>query len=183
MVTQYIMKIIEENKVISIDEIYPNEYNPKPDFNSTEELKLEFEKIKKSIKFHGQGDPIKVRETAKGYEIIDGYHRWFAMKELGYDKAEIKSFGKITREQAIKITLSFERTKIPLDVIEEAKLVKEIYELEQSIDGLPYTEEEVADKIKLLEFDFDQYEDDMDNDGEKKEKEVTCPNCNHKFII
>ena len=55
-------------------------------------LKKEFERIKKSLQEHGQMDPIIVREIEDNkYEIINGYHRWNAMKDLGYYECEIKN--------------------------------------------------------------------------------------------
>ncbi|MHA1867143.1 MAG: ParB/RepB/Spo0J family partition protein, partial [Candidatus Heimdallarchaeaceae archaeon] len=100
------MEIRGKNLIVSIDKIVPNDFNPKPDYNSTEELRIEFERIKNSLKNHQQIDPIIVRELPekelkkkpgmrKKYEIINGYHRWAAMKELGVKKVEVKNLGKI----------------------------------------------------------------------------------------
>lgn len=68
-------KIIENNQIVDIDLVIPNNYNPKPDYNSTEELQLEFQKIKDSVEYHGQMDPLIVREVNGKYELINGYHR------------------------------------------------------------------------------------------------------------
>jgi len=164
-------KIIENNLIVEIDKIKPNDYNPKPDYSKSPELQFEFDKIKKSLKYHGQIDPIQVREITGNvpYEIINGYHRWKGMKEMDFDKVEIKNFGKITKTEAIKIGLSMEVLKIPLDVIEVAQLIKEIKDKEESLEGLPYAIEEIKEKIALLEFDWDQFKDD--GEGLTKEKD------------
>lgn len=150
------MDIKTNNLIMEIDKLVPNDWNPKLDYNSTEELKIEFEKIKNSLKDHGQVDPIIVREIKDKYEIINGYHRWVAMKELEFKEVEIKNLGKITKNEAIKIGLSLEETKIPLDVIEVAQLVKSLKEIGEW-QGLPYSLEEIENKIKLLDFDFKQF--------------------------
>lgn len=174
-------KIIENNLVVPIDQVYPNDYNPKPDYNSTPELQKAFAKIVESLKYHGQGDPLKVRETEAGYEIMDGFHRYNAMKELGFEKVEIKNFGKLSREEAIKVTLTMEETGVDLDPIERAKLLKEFREMEYSIAGLPYSIEEIDTQIQLLDHDWGQY----DGEGPKKRtlKTIECPQCHHEFTI
>jgi len=168
------MKIIENNFVVAIDKVKPNGYNPKPDYNSTDELKAEFEKIKNSIRVHGQIDPIQVRELGKGmYEIVNGYHRWVAMKELGFKEIEIKNLGKMSRVKAIMKALSFEVLKIPLDIIESAKLAKEVRDSEEDLSGLPYTPEELENKIRLLEFDWDNFKEiDLLEEGSKEIKKL-----------
>jgi len=177
------MEIIENNMVIDIDLVIPNNYNPKPDFNSTEELQLEFQKIKDSIAYHGQIDPLIVRELNGKYELINGYHRWQAMKELGFEKVEIKNLGVIDRNEAIKKALSFEELKIPLDTIETAKLVKILKEDQISLEGLPYFSEEIENKIKMLDFDWGQYKEGELGDIGGKKKKVVCPNCGEEFEV
>ena len=153
-------RIIENNLVVRIDQVKPNDFNPKPDFTQSEELKTEFEKLKESLRIHGQADPIQVREVEGDipYEIINGEHRWLAMKELGFEKIEVKNLGKLTREEAIKHLLSFEELRIPLDVIEVAKILQNFKNSNVTIEGLPYLQQEIDDKIALLEFNFGQYD-------------------------
>lgn len=166
-------RITQNNLIIDIDKIQPNDYNPKPDFNESEELKLEFDKLKRSLEHHGQIDPLLVREIGKDkYELVNGYHRWLAMKELGWKKAEIKNLGKISRIDAIKKALSTEEIRIPLDIIEVAELVKNIRESEEGLEGLPYTAEEIQEKIDLLEFDWESFKREVIEVVEDEQKEV-----------
>lgn len=176
------MEIIQNNIVVDIELLIPNNYNPKPDYTSTEELQLEFEKIKDSISYHGQIDPIIVREMNGKYEIINGYHRWLAMKELGFKEIEVKNLGTISREEAIKKTLSFEELKIPLDTIETAKLVKALKESGDSLKGLPYFDDEINKKLEMLSFDFSQFENKNSLD-EVDKKTITCPNCGEVITL
>jgi len=147
------MNIVENNMVVDIDLVIPNNYNPKPDFNSTEELQLEFEKIKDSIAYHGQIDPLIVRELNGKYELVNGFHRLQAMKDLGFEKVEIKNLGDITREEAIKKTLSFEELQIPLDRIEVAKLIVALDKDGKSLEGLPYDADVIDSLKKMLDYD------------------------------
>ena len=153
-------RIIENNQIVDLDKIQPNDYNPKPDFRESEELKIEFEKLKSALKYHGQIDPLIVREIGEEkYELINGYHRWLAMKELGWKRAEIKNLGKISKEEAIKKALTLEEIRIPLDVIEVAELLKNLKEAEVELEGLPYLEQEIRERIELLDFDWSDFKE------------------------
>lgn len=157
------MKIIENNLIVDINKVVPNDYNPKLNYEDIPEFQAQYEKIKESLRYHGQIDPVLIREIENGlYEIINGFHRWKAMKELKFEKVEIKNLGKISRQEAIKKALSTEEPRIPLDVIETAKLLKEIKESEAGLEGLPYLEQEIKEKIELLEFDWNTFENEED---------------------
>jgi len=146
--------------IIDIDKIKPNNYNIKSNYNQTNNGRLSFEKIKRSINIHGQMNSIKVREISNDlYEIIDGYCIWMAMKELGFKEIEIKNFGNISEEESIKKYLYLEELKIPLDIIEVAWLLKRIKEPNIKLKGFPYSEQEIKNKIKLIEFDWDKFKE------------------------
>lgn len=160
------MKIHASNIVVDIEKVSPNDYNPKPDFRSDPKLEAEFNRIVHSLEVHGQMDPIQVREVGEGYEIINGYHRYEAARQLGWTEIEVKNLGKIDRYDAIAKTLTFEETGLPLDHIEKAVLVKEMQEQGIDLDILPYTPAEIQEQLDRLEFDFDQY-------AEQQEKPVS----------
>ena len=149
-------------------------------------LKKEFERIKKSIQEHGQMDPIIVREIKNNeYEIVNGYHRWNAMKDLGYDECEIKNLGKIELMDAISKTLSFEKTSIIMDPLMESELIKRYVESEADVLKLPYFDEEIRERLELLNFDWDKIEaQGKTSEGKQKETsiDVECPACHHKFV-
>ena len=65
-------------EIVDITLLQPNDYNPKPDCESTPELKTEFERIKKSVKRHKQIVPVIVRiNEEEKLEIIDGFSSSF----------------------------------------------------------------------------------------------------------
>lgn len=70
-------------EVVPIDFLRPNSWNP------NRQTPDEFEKLKRSIIENGFSQPVV---CALDGEIIDGFHRWKACKELGFGKiAVIKS--------------------------------------------------------------------------------------------
>lgn len=158
------MKIITNNSVVSIDTVFPNDYNPKPDYKSDPEAQKEYQNLLKSLK-ESQIDPVLVREVKGGYELINGYHRLTAMKELGYKEIEIKNLGKISREEAIYKAVSTEEIKIEIDRNSLGKLLAElsqIVDVSEMILNLPYTEAELNDLIKLSDFNWDDFSNEQD---------------------
>lgn len=137
--------------VVDINKVLPNDYNPKLSIEESVENKSTYEKIKASLQNNEQFQALLVREVKENYEIVDGKHRWLAMKELGYKECSVRNLGKITRNEAIKLTLSSEELKIALDDIMVAKLVQELANA-KDLTGLPYTEKEIEAMLALLQF-------------------------------
>lgn len=165
------IKIIENNLVVDLDKLVPNEFNPKDITEDNERFRKTIDQLKKSIKVHGQIQPVKVREIKKGYEIIDGFHTWIAMKELGEKKIEIKNLGKISYEKAVGICLSVENIKNPIDEIEEASLIKSLNEvqgikLEEIAELTPFSVEEIETKIELINFDWNNFKQSQEDEEE-----------------
>jgi len=178
--------IIQNNMVVSMDLVHSNDYNPKKDYNNDSLNMEQYLKVKESLQNHGQVVPILVRELKDGsFEIVNGFHRYSAMKELGWKNVEIKNLGKLTREQAIAKALVTEEIRIPLDQIEVAELIKEYKETGADLTELPYSMEEIESKIELLDFDWESF--NKTEKEEEKEKSpisavmVKCPNCGHEF--
>lgn len=137
----------ENIKIVNIDEVRPNTWNPKI------ENTPEYQKIVESIQVNGFKSPIIVRqvEGEEGYEICDGVQRWTACKELGFDKIYIYNLGFISETEAKSITIWMEQ-QVKFDEIELAPLVAELNDLKMDI---PYSEDEVQDFINMLHFDFE----------------------------
>lgn len=158
-------------KKVSVDLVKPNAYNPKMAVDSTPELAAEYEKIIESLNRHGIVDPIIVRSLEdKTFEIINGFHRYKAQKEAGKTEVYINDLGPITFDEALAIALSTEDTKIPIDGIELATLLKSQITEEKPIAYwaglLPYSAEQIQTKVQLLDFEFKSIEDG----GEKANK-------------
>lgn len=125
----------EEIVELSIDELRPNPYQPRTVFD--EEALRE---LASSIKEHGVFQPIIVKKSIKGYEIIAGERRVRASKIAGLDKvpAIIRSF---TDEQMMEIALLENLQRENLSAIEEAHAYKAM------LDHLGLTQEQLALKV------------------------------------
>ena len=105
----------EEVKEIPLNEIRVNPYQPRKTFNeeSLNELAL-------SIKEHGVFQPIIVKKSIRGYEIVAGERRYRASKIAGKETipAIIREF---TDEQMMEIAVLENLQRENLNAIEEAE--------------------------------------------------------------
>ena len=125
----------EEIMELDIDELRPNPYQPRKIFKDEALVELS-----ESIKEHGVFQPIIVKKSIKGYEIIAGERRVRASKLAGLKKvpAIIRSF---TDEQMMEIALLENLQRENLSAIEESTAYKSM------IDNLHLTQEELARKV------------------------------------
>lgn len=70
--------------IVGVEELTPNRFQPRQDFNAEEQQKLI-----SSIKKNGILQPIVVRKTEQGYEIIAGERRWRAAQAAGIHEVPI----------------------------------------------------------------------------------------------
>ena len=154
---------------IKINQIKPNKYNPKV----TEEHQGRYKTIVAGIKEMGMKTPIDVRELEDGtYEIIDGYHRWKACKELGWETIPISSWGKINDAQAKKISILKEKARIPLDLIKTSEILNELAKdtsLEELAKQVGYLVPELKEDLKLANFNWNEYDKNKDKEQEFSE--------------
>ena len=120
---------------ISLDEIRPNPYQPRKVFNEDALKELSI-----SIKEQGLIQPIIVKKSIKGYEIVAGERRTRAARLAGLTKipAIIRDFND---EQMMEIALIENIQRENLNPIEEAKA----YNMIIKTNGL--TQEEIATKF------------------------------------
>jgi len=125
----------EEILEISLDELRPNPYQPRKVFNE-ESLK----ELSDSIKEHGVFQPIIVKKSIHGYEIIAGERRYRASKMAGIKKipAIIRTF---TDEQMMEIALLENLQRENLSAIEEAQAYKSM------LEKLNLTQEQLSKKV------------------------------------
>ena len=108
--------MLVESKIVPIDEIRENTYNP----NVMRDSVYQF--LKRSIKKRGFVQPIIV---TKDGVIIDGEHRYKACKELGMPEVEVKVLN-LTEEEAKSETLNFNLTKGTFDIDLLGRLLMEL---------------------------------------------------------
>ena len=125
----------EEIIDIELSKLRPNPYQPRKVFDD-EALK----ELSASIKEHGVFQPIIIKKSIKGYEIIAGERRVRASKLAGLDKipAIIRDF---TDEQMMEIALLENLQRENLTAIEEA------YAYKAMIEKLSLTQDELSKKV------------------------------------
>jgi ParB-like chromosome segregation protein Spo0J len=142
-------------------------------WNSNRVDRENFEKLKKSLQSLSCFKPIIVRELDDGsYQIVGGFHRNEAAKELGFTTVPVLNLGKIDEDRAKEISLvdntrygeddaealaklldSFE-TDLLEDILPDAPVV----EIPETTDALAKLHEELTkakeaeDEYKVLKF-------------------------------
>ncbi len=133
-------KVLEETPKdeiinVKIDDLRPNPYQPRKIFDE-ESLK----ELSDSIKEHGVFQPIIVKKSIKGYDIIAGERRVKASKMAGLTEipAIVRDFND---EEMMEIALLENLEREDLTPIEEAEAYKNL------IEKLQITQEELSKRI------------------------------------
>ena len=120
---------------INLSDLRPNPYQPRKVFDENA-----LSELASSIKEHGVFQPIIVKKSIKGYEIIAGERRVRASKIANLEKipAIIRDFSD---EQMMEIALLENLQRENLSAIEEA------YAYKAMLEKLNLTQEELAKKV------------------------------------
>lgn len=142
-------------KAVPIDKLVKAAWNYKTDDPAL------LEKLKANIKRNGQVENLLVRQLPTGfYEVVNGNHRYDALVQLEATEAVVFDLGTISDAQARRIAVETNETKFDTDNIRLAELIKEIrveFDADELAESMPYSEEELENFTKLLEFDWGQY--------------------------
>ncbi|MFH0732839.1 MAG: ParB/RepB/Spo0J family partition protein [Candidatus Omnitrophota bacterium] len=116
-------------------EILPNRYQPRTDFNQEK-----LNELMTSIKEKGVVQPLLIRRTSAGYELIAGERRLRALKALGIERAPaiLKDVDDVG---AIELALIENIQREGLNAVEEAHAYKQL------IDEFRFTHERLAQTI------------------------------------
>jgi len=98
--------IIREAKIVSINDLFSNDYNP------NRMPKTEMDLLEKCIIKYGFLFPIIASwdGSAGKYRIIDGYHRYEVLKRIGARKASIIDL-ELSYHEAVQLTVLMNRIK------------------------------------------------------------------------
>ncbi|MGI6187311.1 MAG: ParB/RepB/Spo0J family partition protein, partial [Brevibacillus sp.] len=120
---------------IAVGDIRPNPYQPRKEFEPTA-----IEELAQSIKEHGIIQPLIVRKSIKGYELVAGERRLRAAKSVGLKKvpAVVKAYSD---QQLMEIALIENLQREDLNPLEEAEAYEKL------IAHHSYTQEQLAQKI------------------------------------
>ncbi|MBM7095374.1 MULTISPECIES: ParB/RepB/Spo0J family partition protein [Alteribacter] len=120
---------------ISISELRPNPYQPRKQFSDEA-----IDELKTSIAQHGVLQPIIVRKSIKGYEIVVGERRFRAARA-----ADLKTIPavvrQLTEDEMMEIALIENIQREDLNALEEAKAYQKLME------HLQITQDELAKKL------------------------------------
>ena len=100
---------------LAIEKIVPNPFQPRTRFNE-----LELDELSDSIRQHGVMQPVVVRQTVRGYELIAGERRWRASQRAGL--AEIPALIRDLDDQQVAALALIENIqREQLTAIEQAR--------------------------------------------------------------
>lgn len=118
---------------VDVNKVTPNLYQPRQDFDQEK-----MDELKESIKTHGIIQPIIVRESTDGYEIVAGERRLKAAKEIGLEKVPviIKQFNNL---KTFEIALVENIQREDLNPIDQA------FAFKRFIDEFKMTHQELAE--------------------------------------
>ncbi len=133
------IKISEDNEkdimYIDVNKIYPNQNQPRKIFKSEK-----IDELSESIKVHGVIQPILVKPTESGYEIIAGERRWRAARKVKLK--EIPCIIKdIDEKHHMLVSIIENLQREDLNPVEEAKA------FEYMMKSYGMTQEEVSNNV------------------------------------
>lgn len=151
---EIVEEIVKEDSIknININKIFPNENQPRKDFN-----KEALEELAESIKAHGLIQPIVVLEKEEGYMIIAGERRWRAARNAGLKELPC-IVKKHNEQQLMEIALIENIQREDLNIMEEAKAYKYIIDTykvtqDQLGEALGKSRPYIANILRLLQLD------------------------------
>lgn len=123
--------------LIDVHKIHRNPYQPREDFDPEA-----LEDLKNSIKEHGLIQPVTIRKSINGYELIAGERRLRASIEAGFDKIPAYILADIkTGTQMLELALIENVQRANLNPIEEA------HGYQRLIEECHYTQDQVAKRV------------------------------------
>ncbi|KZE63700.1 chromosome partitioning protein ParB [Fictibacillus phosphorivorans] len=125
----------EQIKEVGISELRPNPYQPRKVFDQKA-----IDELKESILEHGILQPIVVRKSIKGYEIVLGERRFRAASEAGMNTIPVivKDY---TEQKMMEVALIENLQREDLNPVEEAQAYQKLME------HLKITQEELASRV------------------------------------
>lgn len=120
---------------IAIEEIRPNPYQPRKEFDQTA-----LNELADSVRTHGIFTPLLVRKSVSGYDLITGERRLRAAKIAGLKVVPAISVD-FTEEQMMEIAILENVQREDLNAIEEATAYDSL------VKKLGYTQEKLAERV------------------------------------
>lgn len=161
---------------LKLQDLLPNTYNP----NIMPEEKLL--QLKKVIKSQGYWQFIVVRKhpTQQGkYEIIDGEHRWQAMKdEPEFQEPQYVVILESDDDMSKIQTINFNSLRGELDSVKVAQIIHDLLQtktMEEIEKYLGMTKEEIKNYDEMATFDFEKFNIEVEKPPEIPPQDQTYP--------
>ena len=140
--------------IVDIETIYPNPDQPRTRFDEEE-----LDELAQSIKKNGLLQPILVRETNDGYEIIAGERRWQACKKIGLETVPV-NITEADDTKSLTLALIENIQRSDLNAMEEAYGYRMLMEREkmtqaQLANAVSKGRSTIANSLRLLELPDD----------------------------
>jgi ParB family chromosome partitioning protein len=120
---------------VALEDLRPNPYQPRKQFDEAG-----LDELARSIRMHGIIQPLVVRKSIKGYDIVAGERRFRAAKRADLKKVPVV-IKELSDNEMMQIALIENLQRENLNPIEEATAYKKL------LDGLKLTQEELAKKL------------------------------------
>lgn len=120
---------------VPLNDLRTNPYQPRKKFDEQG-----LEELTKSIKEYGVIQPLVVRKSIKGYDIVAGERRYRAAKLAGLEKVPA-IIRELSDKEMMQIALIENLQREDLNPVEEASAYRKL------MDGLNLTQEELANKL------------------------------------
>lgn len=150
LITSNLIEEGEQVKDVSVSEIRPNPYQPRKEFEQSA-----IEELADSIREHGIIQPLIVRKSIKGYELVAGERRLRAAKLAGLKQVPVvvKAY---TDQQLMEIALIENLQRENLNPLEEAEAYDKLiahhdYTQEQLAKRIGKSRPHVANMLRLLQ--------------------------------
>lgn len=121
---------------IKIDDIEPNPFQPRADFDEEP-----LEELTRSIREKGVIQPISVNRVGQAYQIIAGERRWRATRRAGFDTIPALVYQIDSQQELMELSLIENIQREDLNAIEEAEGYRAL------MDRCFLTQDEVAQKV------------------------------------
>ena len=127
--------VSEGQQKVAVSQIRPNPFQPRRVF-----VKEALDELVASIREHGVIEPLVVRKTDEGFELIAGERRWRAAQEAGLKQVPVV-IRQATDREALELGLIENLQRADLNVIEEAEGYQSL------ADQFNLTQDEIAKRV------------------------------------
>ena len=126
------------SSAIAITQVRPNPDQPRKVFETSA-----LEELRDSIQRHGVLQPICVRATERGFEIVAGERRWRAARMAGLEEIPATVLDQAGDDRILELALVENLQREDLDPLEKARAFQELQE------ALNLTHAEIADRVGM----------------------------------